>query len=194
MKPLKKPSRLSLLSSLLFLLLAPLGVALHADELAIPVGHQGAEKTSLDRPKVGMTTAAVEAKFGAPLHKTAPVGKPPISSWEYPLYYVYFESDRVIHSVLKPYSDEPAAETAPAQAAPAVAPVQPVATDPVPVPVPAPAPPPAADENNPPAGNSATGADSSNSANPTIEEEKIGTEANADDMEDKAAGDNPKPE
>jgi len=88
-----------------------------------------------------MTSTAVETRFGAPLKKTTPVGKPPISSWEYPYYNVYFESDRVIHSVLKPFSDEvpaPAAEQLPvteATPAPVIEPA-PVA-EPVPAQIPA---------------------------------------------------------
>lgn len=101
-----------------------------ADELAIPVGQQGADKSSLDRPKTGMKADAVEKKFGAPLNKSTPVGKPPISRWEYPYYNVYFESDRVLHTVMKPVGEEttPVAEPVPAsapaaEAAPAAAPI-----------------------------------------------------------------------
>lgn len=80
-----------------------------ADDLVIPVGAQGADKASLERPARWMTTAAVEEKFGAPLSKGNPVGTPPITSWEYPEYRVYFEGDRVLHTVLNPMSTEPAA-------------------------------------------------------------------------------------
>ena len=86
-----------------------------ADELVIPVGHQGADKASLPRPVAGQTAAAVEQKFGAPLNKSAAVGNPPISQWEYPEYRVFFEGDRVLHSVLKPVPvDSGAPEAAPA--------------------------------------------------------------------------------
>ncbi len=72
-----------------------------ADELRIPVGQQAPEKQGLEKPKQGITKAQVESKFGEPLEWTDPVGDPPISSWEYQNYVVFFEFDRVLHSVLK---------------------------------------------------------------------------------------------
>jgi outer membrane protein assembly factor BamE (lipoprotein component of BamABCDE complex) len=99
MKCLKIISQVALLS------LAFMAFQAYADELVVPVGQQGAEKASIERPKFGMTQAKVEKKFGAPIKRIDPVGKPPISSWEYPDYTVYFENDRVIHSVLNPASD-----------------------------------------------------------------------------------------
>lgn len=53
------------------------------------------------RPMRGTTQAQVEAKYGSPASKKAPVGDPPITRWEYPDFTVYFEYDRVIHAVLK---------------------------------------------------------------------------------------------
>lgn len=53
------------------------------------------------RPASGMTEAGVEAAFGAPVNKIAPVGDPPIARWEYQSFIVYFEYDRVIHAVMK---------------------------------------------------------------------------------------------
>lgn len=50
-------------------------------------------------PTRGMTMDQVVAKFGAPVTKVPPVGKPPISRWEYRGFVVYFESEHVIHSV-----------------------------------------------------------------------------------------------
>ncbi len=52
-------------------------------------------------PASGTTQASVEANFGSPIAKNAPVGDPPISSWEYDSFIVYFEYDRVIHAVKK---------------------------------------------------------------------------------------------
>ncbi len=54
----------------------------------------------LDLPVRGMTRTGVEKKYGQPDLKNDPVGTPPISSWIYPLFTVYFESDYVIHAVL----------------------------------------------------------------------------------------------
>jgi hypothetical protein len=53
------------------------------------------------RPTRGMTAASVEARFGPPQAKLAPVGEPPISRWEYSGFVVFFEYDRVIHAVVK---------------------------------------------------------------------------------------------
>lgn len=57
--------------------------------------------TDSSRPSRGMTATSVEAKFGAPDAKVAPVGDPPISRWEYKDFVVFFEYDRVIHAVVK---------------------------------------------------------------------------------------------
>lgn len=53
------------------------------------------------RPMRGTTQAQVESKYGSPVSRKAAVGEPPISSWEYQDFTVYFEYDRVIHAVLK---------------------------------------------------------------------------------------------
>ena len=52
-------------------------------------------------PGRGLTQTSVESQWGQPLNKSASVGQPPISSWEYKPFVVYFEYDRVIHSVAK---------------------------------------------------------------------------------------------
>jgi hypothetical protein len=54
------------------------------------------------RPSRGLTMEKVEAKYGAPARKVAPVGQPPIERWEYPGFTVYFEYRKVIHSVAAP--------------------------------------------------------------------------------------------
>ena len=59
------------------------------------------EATRSERPASGLTKAQVEARFGAPTRMVAAVGDPPISRWEYPTFTVYFEHERVIHSVAR---------------------------------------------------------------------------------------------
>ena len=71
-----------------------------ADTLLIQSVEQ-ARATSSDRPASGLTTSEVEARFGAPTRMVAAVGDPPISRWEYPTFTVYFEGERVIHSVVR---------------------------------------------------------------------------------------------
>lgn len=53
------------------------------------------------RPSRGMTMDKVEARFGAPASRVAPVGDPPITRWEYPGFVVYFEHQHVIHTVAR---------------------------------------------------------------------------------------------
>jgi len=59
-----------------------------------------AEKSSVG-PSSGLTQESVEATYGSPNSKKAAIGDPPISSWEYDGFIVYFEFDRVVHSVKK---------------------------------------------------------------------------------------------
>lgn len=54
------------------------------------------------RPGRGMTMVRVENRFGTPRVKQSPVGDPPISRWDYGDFVVFFEYDRVLHSVEKP--------------------------------------------------------------------------------------------
>jgi hypothetical protein len=51
-------------------------------------------------PARGATMEGVKAKFGAPSQEGQAVGTPPITRWEYPGYVVYFENDRVLHTVI----------------------------------------------------------------------------------------------
>ena len=55
-----------------------------------------------NRPDRGMSMERVEANFGAPRSRSAPVGDPPISRWEYPGFVVFFEYSKVIHAVARP--------------------------------------------------------------------------------------------
>ena len=73
--------------------------AVYADVLLIEEVRQ-AERMEL--PKNGQSKAVVESKFGTPLEKRAAVGDPPISSWKYDTYSVYFEYDLVLSTVLHP--------------------------------------------------------------------------------------------
>jgi len=82
-----------------FITLLSLPVA--AEQVVVPVGQQAAEKQSLKRPARGITKDQVKQQFGDPVSSRAAVGDPPISSWEYADFVVYFEYDRVLHSVLK---------------------------------------------------------------------------------------------
>ena len=83
--------------TVLMLLFGGLGAA-HADTLEM----QGmSQADGVARPTSGMTAENVEARFGAPDARVAPVGDPPISRWEYKDFVVFFEYDRVIHAVVR---------------------------------------------------------------------------------------------
>jgi hypothetical protein len=72
-----------------------------ADKVVIPVSQQAADKQALERPTLGISQEQVRERFGDPQDWTDPVGEPPISSWEYKDFIVYFEHNLVLHSVLK---------------------------------------------------------------------------------------------
>ncbi|WP_096085791.1 hypothetical protein [Agaribacterium haliotis] len=88
---------MKLISTLLLSL--SFSAAVLADEIRVPVGTQNDAVT--DKPEHSMSKAAVEEKYGAPESRHGPNGQPPIYFWEYPKFTVYFEGDRVIHSVSK---------------------------------------------------------------------------------------------
>ncbi|MGH8140743.1 MAG: hypothetical protein ACREVV_21440 [Steroidobacteraceae bacterium] len=62
--------------------------------------HVTLRESSIDRPKRGTTMSEVEKHFGAPAEKHPTVGQPPITRWDYAGFSVFFEHDRVIHSVV----------------------------------------------------------------------------------------------
>ena len=74
-----------------------LGTDLHADSLdtgAAPV------VVDPDAPRRGMTMDRVQSDWGQPQSQRSAVGDPPITRWEYAGFTVYFEYDRVIHTVV----------------------------------------------------------------------------------------------
>ncbi len=73
--------------------------AVNADVLIMDEVRQAGR---MELPANGQNKLAIEAKFGAPVQKLSPVGDPPISSWKYDTYSVYFEYDLVLFSVLHP--------------------------------------------------------------------------------------------
>lgn len=51
-------------------------------------------------PSRGSSMDAVKSKFGAPTQEESSVGTPPITRWDYPGYSVFFENDKVLHTVI----------------------------------------------------------------------------------------------
>ncbi|MCC5861932.1 MAG: hypothetical protein JJT93_08505 [Gammaproteobacteria bacterium] len=90
--------RIALGSALLSLGLA-WSTAPGADTLLIE-GLEAAAETAPERPRRGMSMAAVERQFGEPLARTPAVGQPPITRWEYPGFIVFFEYELVLHAAL----------------------------------------------------------------------------------------------
>jgi hypothetical protein len=74
--------------------------AVHAETLML-------DKTvvrAVDAPQRGLSMAQVERRYGTPVEKLPAAGgdtrrHPTINRWRYQGYTVYFERDRVIHSV-----------------------------------------------------------------------------------------------
>ncbi|MDG1292936.1 MAG: phosphodiesterase [Pseudomonadales bacterium] len=75
--------------------------SIHAEVIQIPIASQAEDLKNADRPQRGSSKVNVLAQYGQALSSTNNVGEPPISRWEYQNFYVVFESDIVIHSVLK---------------------------------------------------------------------------------------------
>lgn len=76
-------------------------VTSQADEVVVPVSQQSPDLQDVPRPTNGMNMKTVEATYGTPAATSGPVGEPPITTWEYDLFTVYFEHNLVIHTVLK---------------------------------------------------------------------------------------------
>lgn len=81
------------------LIAAAVHLGVNAEEIAVPAGAQG--DSNVVTPNTGTTKDNVARHFGQPGQASGAVGEPPISRWEYGQFFVYFEHDRVIHSVLK---------------------------------------------------------------------------------------------
>lgn len=87
---------------LLACLLAPAGAAV-AETLVVDDQVKLREST-VERPSRGATMQSVEQRYGQPNQRHNAVGgggpkHPPITRWDYPGFSVFFENDRVIHSV-----------------------------------------------------------------------------------------------
>ena len=83
--------------SALILTVAVASGSVSADTLIV----SGISPQTSDSPARGMKQTAVESRWGQPISKRGPVGSPPIVSWEYQTFVVYFEYDHVVHSVAK---------------------------------------------------------------------------------------------
>ncbi len=71
-----------------------------ADIIRVPIAQQGSDIDHIARPAKGESQTNVLQQFGEPQQRIAARGQPPISSWKYAEFTVYFEYEHVIHSVL----------------------------------------------------------------------------------------------
>ncbi|WP_369601867.1 hypothetical protein AAIA72_02450 [Hahella sp. SMD15-11] len=85
---------------LLMIALLCSALAAQAEQVKIPVGQQGAGQEVQNMPTRGMTMQQVLDRFGQPQSVKGPVGEPPIETWVYPAFTVFFERQYVIHSVI----------------------------------------------------------------------------------------------
>ena len=84
-----------------FTLVLLVGAAAHADTLDMSPTEAQAMFEAPGKPTRGMSQDRVAARYGEPQARVGAVGDPPISSWEYADFIVYFEFDKVIHSVTR---------------------------------------------------------------------------------------------
>lgn len=81
------------------LLLAP-SSAIVAEEIRVSVKNLIQRGLQENLPRTGLSESSVRNRWGEPQSVTGPVGEPPIRQWHYENFVVYFEDNRVIHSVL----------------------------------------------------------------------------------------------
>jgi hypothetical protein len=91
--------RLTLIATTAVLALGTWPGAAIADSLI--VNNLNPQAAADARPDRGMSMTTVESRWGMPRLKRSAVGDPPISSWEYSNFVVYFEYANVIHAVAK---------------------------------------------------------------------------------------------
>lgn len=92
-----------LIAGMILVASALLSVVSVADSLVIPdISSQPREAPdSTPRPARAMSMEQVKEQFGSPRQVMGPVGNPPITRWFYDDFVVTFESEYVIHSVVK---------------------------------------------------------------------------------------------
>lgn len=94
---------------ILILIATCLASGAHAEQIRVPIGQQSTHaQVQVKMPAKGMSKTNVQAAFGEPLETTPAKGQPPISSWKYAEFVVYFEYEHVIHAValFKPQQDQ----------------------------------------------------------------------------------------
>ncbi|MBT5331649.1 MAG: phosphodiesterase [Porticoccaceae bacterium] len=68
-------------------------------DTAIAQQMQGPELPAYEIPLRGMSKEDVSEKYGQPISTSKSTGEPGVSIWHYNQFSVYFETNRVLHSV-----------------------------------------------------------------------------------------------
>jgi len=74
--------------------------SVNAETVKVPVAQQGSAEVRAMLPQTGQSKEAVMQKLGQPVSTRGPFGEPPITTWTYSEFTVYFEHDHVIHAVI----------------------------------------------------------------------------------------------
>ncbi len=92
---------MAMLRTTAFTLLLCASTALAASEAGQDAASHSGDAVRLmeDMPSRGSTKQAVRDQLGSPERAVGPVGEPPITRWVYDDFTVYFEHNRVLHSV-----------------------------------------------------------------------------------------------
>ena len=86
---------------LALLLLFGWSTLLGAQVIKVPIGAQGSAVIAEHLPERGTSMEAVRSAWCEPAARQAAVGQPPITRWDYPEFFVYFEYSHVLHTVLR---------------------------------------------------------------------------------------------
>ena len=72
-----------------------------ANTMILPTNSQLVQQSMpvVNLPSTGLKMQQVASTFGQPAEKKPSVGQPPITIWRYADFNVYFENQRVLHSV-----------------------------------------------------------------------------------------------
>jgi hypothetical protein len=97
MSAIMKPVLIKIKSGIIVTLLS-FSLPSFAEEQIIQVSKQSQAK--INTPTLGQSMSKIEELFGQPLERSEAIGKPPITKWRYSEFTVYFEHDKVIHSVI----------------------------------------------------------------------------------------------
>ena len=84
---------------IVFSLTLPLSFSSQAEQITVPVGTR-TQNATMELPQNGQTKKEVWDQFGEPVVINPSVGEPPISSWEYSAFKVFFENNLVLHTVV----------------------------------------------------------------------------------------------